>query len=69
VSFALNPRPNRNGGMSSKIEEAMFYVARLNPYKNGNDDIVTPFTPALPFIGRLRKIGIPSLIHTVCHVG
>jgi hypothetical protein len=21
--------------MSSKIEEAMFYVARLNPYKNG----------------------------------
>jgi hypothetical protein len=55
--------------MSSKIEEAMFCVARLNPYKNGNDDIVTPFTPALPFIGRLRKIGIPSLIHTVCHVG
>jgi hypothetical protein len=53
--------------MSSKIEEAMFYTARLNPDKNGNDDIVTPFAPVLPFIGRLRG-GISSLISTVRHV-
>ena len=32
--------------------------------------VVTPFAYALPFIGHLReKIGMPSLIHTVRHVG